>query len=172
MGDYTYFSRGSLMGSGSVGNYCSIAPYVQIGMPNHPTKFPSTSPFMYGSFHSSRRDASSDEMPSPPSIGHDVWIGSGAHILQGVTIGHGAVVAAGAVVTRSVAPYTIVTGVPARPLRRRFPDAACDELLRLQWWNLPREQLEAHPEWFTTALSIEQQGAPDDRHEHVNSVLF
>jgi len=142
------------MASGSIGNYCSIAPYAQIGMPNHPTHFLSTSPFLYGSFGASDRDASLDEMPSPPSIGHDVWIGSGANILQGVVIGHGAVIGAGAVVTRHVTPYTIVAGVPARPIRRRFPDATCDKLLRFEWWKLPLEELEAHPERFATLVRL------------------
>ena len=55
------------------------------------------------------------------SIGNDVWIGHGATVLPGVSVGDGAVLAAGAVVTRNVAPYAVVAGVPARFLRWRFP---------------------------------------------------
>ena len=68
-------------------------------------------------------------------IGHDVWIGHGAIILPGITIGLGAVVAAGAVVTRDVAPYAIVAGVPARFLRWRFVPEISERIMRLAWWD-------------------------------------
>ena len=62
------------------------------------------------------------------TVGHDVWIGHGAILLPGVTVGTGAVIGAGAVVTKDVEPYTIAVGVPARPLRRRFPEDVVEEL--------------------------------------------
>jgi hypothetical protein len=68
-------------------------------------------------------------------IGHDTWIGHGAIIKPEVTVGHGAVVAAGAVVTKDVAPYTIVAGCPATPLRERQPPAIADRLIALAWWD-------------------------------------
>lgn len=74
-------------------------------------------------------------------VGNDVWIGYEAVILSGVTIGDGAIVAARAVVTQDVPPYTIVGGVPARPLRTRYDQATIDRLLRLQWWDWPEEKL-------------------------------
>jgi serine acetyltransferase len=70
-----------------------------------------------------------------------VWIGHGAIVLPGRSIGIGAVVAAGAVVTKDVAPYAIVAGNPARVIRQRFPAAIADRLLRLAWWNWDHEQL-------------------------------
>ena len=76
------------------------------------------------------------------TVGHDVWIGHGALIMPGVTVGTGAVVGAGAVVTKDVEPYTIVVGVPAKPLRRRFPEDVAEALLRIAWWDWSREQLE------------------------------
>ena len=73
--------------------------------------------------------------------GSDVWIGYEAVILAGVTIGDGAVIGARAVVTKDVPPYTIVGGVPARAIRRRFPEETVEELLRLKWWDWPPERI-------------------------------
>jgi acetyltransferase-like isoleucine patch superfamily enzyme len=70
-------------------------------------------------------------------IGNDVWIGHGVLVLPGVTVGDGAVLAGGAVVTRDVAPYSIVGGVPARPIRERFPADIAARLIRIAWWDWP-----------------------------------
>lgn len=77
-------------------------------------------------------------------IGNDVWIGYEAVILNGVTIGDGAIVAARAVVTEDVQPYTIVGGVPARMIRRRFADAHIARLQNLRWWDWPDDKLRSH----------------------------
>ena len=74
-------------------------------------------------------------------IGNDVWIGYDAVVLAGVTVGDGAIIAARAVVTKDVPPYTIVGGVPARPIRRRFSDSEIDQLLALKWWDWPEEKI-------------------------------
>lgn len=74
-------------------------------------------------------------------IGSDVWIGYEAVILSGVRIGDGAIVAARAVVTGDVEPYTIVGGVPAKPIRKRFAPETIHRLERLRWWDWPREKL-------------------------------
>ena len=74
-------------------------------------------------------------------IGNDVWIGYEAVILSGVTIGNGAIIGARAVVTQDVAPYSIVGGVPAKPIRKRFSDAVINRLEDLQWWNWPHEKI-------------------------------
>ncbi len=77
-------------------------------------------------------------------VGNDVWIGYEAVILAGVTIGDGAIVAARAVVTQDVPPYTIVGGVPARPIRKRFSDQEIERLLTLRWWDWPAEKIAAN----------------------------
>lgn len=74
-------------------------------------------------------------------IGNDVWIGFEAVILSGVTIGDGAIIGARAVVTKDVPPYTIVGGVPARPIRKRFSEEVISKLSGLQWWNWSEERI-------------------------------
>lgn len=74
-------------------------------------------------------------------IGNDVWIGYEAVILSGVTIGDGAVIGARAVVTKDVPPYTIVGGVPAKPIRRRFDDETAEKLRRISWWDWDEERI-------------------------------
>lgn len=74
-------------------------------------------------------------------IGNDVWIGYEAVIMAGVTIGDGAINGTRAVVTKDVPPYTIVGGVPAKPIRKRFSDDVIERLLKLKWWDLPPEEI-------------------------------
>lgn len=75
------------------------------------------------------------------TIGNDVWIGFEAAILAGVTIGDGAIIGTRAVVTADVPPYTIVGGIPAKPIRKRFSDDVIAALLELRWWDWPLEKL-------------------------------
>ena len=74
-------------------------------------------------------------------IGNDVWIGFEAVILSGVTIGDGAIIGTRAVVTKDVPPYTIVGGIPAKSIRKRFSDDVISDLLKLQWWNWPENRI-------------------------------
>ena len=74
-------------------------------------------------------------------IGNDVWIGYEAVILSGVTVGDGAIIGARAVVTKDVPPYTIVGGVPARPIRSRFDEETVTRLMELKWWEWPDERI-------------------------------
>lgn len=77
-------------------------------------------------------------------IGNDVWIGYEAVILAGVTIGDGAVIGARAVVTKDVPPYTIVGGIPAKPIRKRFSQENINTLLKLKWWDWSKEKISQH----------------------------
>lgn len=77
-------------------------------------------------------------------LGNDVWIGYEAVIMQGVHIGDGAIIGTRAVVTRDVPPYTIVGGVPAQTIKKRFKDHVIERLLELQWWNKPDKEVRAH----------------------------
>lgn len=87
-------------------------------------------------------------------IGNDVWIGYEAVIMPGVKIGDGAIVGTRAVVTKDVPPYTIVGGVPARPIRKRFDDETIEKLLKIKWWDWDKEKIEKN-------ISVIQSGEID-----------
>jgi phosphonate metabolism protein (transferase hexapeptide repeat family) len=146
LGDYSYIVNDGDVIYTTIGKFCSIAAHVRINPGNHPMERASQAHFTYRA--AAYFDDAEDEAAffdwrraSPVSIGHDVWIGHGVIILPGRTIGTGAVLAAGAVVTRDVAPYTIVAGVPAKPVRPRFPADIAARLERLAWWDWPHATL-------------------------------
>jgi phosphonate metabolism protein (transferase hexapeptide repeat family) len=146
MGDYSYIVHdGEVMGT-RIGKFCSIAAHVRINPGNHPMERASQSHFTYRSaayFEGEEDDAEvfAWRRAHPVAIGHDVWIGHGVIVLPGVNVGIGAVLAAGAVVTRDVEPYVVVAGVPASPLRRRFPPAVASALQAIAWWDWDHERL-------------------------------
>ena len=88
-------------------------------------------------------------------IGNDVWIGYEAVIMPGVKIGDGAIIGTRAVVTKDVEPYTIVGGVPAKPIRKRFDEATVEKLLKVEWWNWGKEKIQAN-------LSLIRNGKIDE----------
>lgn len=139
IGDGTYIADYSRISNASIGKFCSIASHVSIGLGRHPSSdFVSTHPAFFSTskqagFTFSDKDYFSESVPI--NIGHDVWIGAQAIVLDGVTIGNGAVVAAGAVVTKDVPAYAIVAGVPAKVLKYRFTEVEIETLNRTQWWN-------------------------------------
>src|SRR5918911_1545527 len=122
-----------------IGRYCSIADRVEILLGgNHRTDWVSTYPFAAFPAVWPKAGGGDDHHASggDVTIGHDVWLGSGAMILSGVTVGHGAVVAARAVVTKDVPPYAIAGGNPARVIRARFDPDTIAALLEAAWWDL------------------------------------
>lgn len=146
LGDYSYLGPGCMIADAQIGRFCAIAAQVRIGAPNHPLDRPSQHRFTYcpeyytadaqrdQAFFRQRRD---DRV----LIGNDVWIGHAVIVMPGVKVGDGAVLAAGAVVTRDVAPYTIVGGVPARQIRERFNREIATQLSQIAWWNWPAETI-------------------------------
>ncbi|MBE6538717.1 MAG: CatB-related O-acetyltransferase [Ruminococcaceae bacterium] len=143
VGRYTYVSARSSVIFAEVGSFCSIAAGVGIGGGAHDLTAVSTSPVFNKGRNIFGKNLGNIEFSPYKTIkiGNDVWIGNRALILQGITIGDGAVVGAGSVVTKDVEPYTIVAGNPARVIRRRFDDETIERLLKLEWWNMPDEEL-------------------------------
>jgi acetyltransferase-like isoleucine patch superfamily enzyme len=177
-----------------IGKWCSIAGGVEI-MPggNHRTDTITTYPIQR---QLGLGDAAQISQPSPAGnarsaaavisvgdvvskgdveIGNDVWIGRGAKILGGVTIGDGAIIAAWSVVTRSVPPYTVAAGVPARSVKLRFSQEIVDSLLRIRWWDwddavvidrvneLTGDDLAAFTQKYDPALRSRTAAAPTPR---------
>ena len=132
-----------------IGKFCSIACGAKFlfNSANHTMKSLSTYPFpiFFEEWGLDVRDITSAwDNKGDIVIGNDVWIGYEAVILAGVTIGDGAVIGAHAVVTRDIPPYTIVGGVPARPIRKRFSEEITDSLLKIKWWDWPKERIRGH----------------------------
>jgi carbonic anhydrase/acetyltransferase-like protein (isoleucine patch superfamily) len=159
VGRWTYFGDHSLSIYSEIGSFCSVAPHAIIGGGRHPTGgVVTTSPLFYGSIHNPwgtfpgavNRD---EELPRT-HVGSDVWIGYNAVILPGVRVGDGAIVGAGAVVTRDVEPYAVVAGVPARPLRRRFPADEVNWLLAHRWWDWPDDRLKKLRPQFSSVAAL------------------
>jgi acetyltransferase-like isoleucine patch superfamily enzyme len=177
MGAFSYAVNGYYFAC-RIGRYCSIGEQVQIGRHSHPLDWHSTSPIFYFPY--------TDAMDQPPPYGHevspksfvrstpptklkiteignDVWIGHGAFLLPGVKIGDGAVIAAMSVVTKDVAPYTIVGGNPAGAIRKRFSDELIAKLLESKWWqyapwDLAGARIDKPEEFVEFVLDIRKQG--------------
>lgn len=129
-----------------IGKFCSIACGAKFlfNSANHSLASLSTYPFpiFYEEWGLNIQDvAAAWDNKGDIVIGNDVWIGYEAVVLAGVTIGDGAVIGARAVVTKDVPPYAVVGGVPARLIRRRFPDDTISALLALKWWDWPSDKI-------------------------------
>ncbi|MTH53515.1 acetyltransferase [Bacillus mangrovi] len=147
IGDYSYTMDDVTMNYTEAGKYVSIASHVCINPVDHPMDRVTQHHMTYRCKSYGLAEEDDDSIfdwrrGRRVKIGHDVWIGHGAIIMKGVEIGIGAVVGAGAIVTKPVEPYTIVAGVPARPIRKRFSEDIIEKLLASAWWDWPRDVLE------------------------------
>lgn len=129
-----------------IGKFCSIACGAKFlfNSANHSMKSLSTYPFpiFFDEWGLDKMQvAAAWDNKGDIVIGNDVWIGYEAVILAGVTIGDGAVIGVRAVVTKDVPPYTVVGGVPAKEIKKRFSQQTIDELLRLKWWDWDEDRI-------------------------------
>jgi hypothetical protein len=146
--DYAYCDRLSDIANTTVGRFANIAAMTRIGPTDHPMDHASLHHFLYrSSYYWDDIPDDADFMARRASrrtmIGPDTWLGHGAVVKPEVTIGAGAVIASGAVVTKDVAPYMIMAGIPARPLRPRFAPGVADRLMALAWWDWSHDRLRA-----------------------------
>ena len=129
-----------------IGKFCSIACGVKFLFTSGNHTLRSLSTYTFPVFFEqwgldARNICSAWDNKGDIVIGNDVWIGYGAVIMSGVTVGDGAIIGTRAVVTKDVPPYTIVGGIPAKPIRRRFDDAVIERLESLRWWDWDCEKI-------------------------------
>jgi phosphonate metabolism protein (transferase hexapeptide repeat family) len=146
LGDYSYIERNAEAIYAAIGKFTAIAANVRVNALEHPIERISQHKLTYRAneyFLGAKLDAGFRDYRQRRKvvIGHDVWIGHGAIIMPDIGIGNGAVVGAGAVVTRDVAPYAVVAGVPARQLRWRFEPALAGRIEALAWWHWEHDRL-------------------------------
>lgn len=138
-----------------IGSFCSIgsgAAFIMAGNQGHRNDWVSTFPFFWMPEVAAFEGAENGYRPAGDTvIGNDVWIGSEAIIMPGVTIGDGAVIGTRALVTRDVAPYAIVAGNPAKTIRSRFDESAVALLLEMKWWDWSEDQLRPAMPLLTSA---------------------
>jgi acetyltransferase-like isoleucine patch superfamily enzyme len=173
LGDLSYVSRGARVWNATIGRFCCIGPEALVGLGRHPTReFVSSHPAFYSTRAQAQltfvREQKFEEF-RPVTIGHDVWIGARAIVLDGATIGDGAIVGAGAVVTGDVPPYAVVSGVPAKVVRYRFDEATIAAIQASRWWDLGLDVLRANADAFADPARFVawscSQPAPAPRHE-------
>lgn len=150
IGKYSYCGYDCQMINTDIGNFCSIAGFVSIGLAAHPSHFVSTSPVFLSHRDSVKtKFADFDYLPQlRTKIDHDVWIGEKSLIKSGVSIGAGAIIGMGAVVTKDVPPYAVVAGNPAKIIKMRFSSQIIEALLEMRWWDLDDEQLLSVASYF------------------------
>ncbi|MBP3952700.1 DapH/DapD/GlmU-related protein [Bacillus suaedae] len=158
-GDYSYTAGDAQIIYATIGKFCSIASHVRINPGNHPMWRVTQHHLTYRREQYGFAECNDHEFfqwrkENSVTIGHDVWIGHGAIIMPGVEIGTGAVIGAGAVVTKDIPPYTIAVGVPAKPIKERFPVDIANELINIKWWNWDREKIEQYFEQLNDVESF------------------
>lgn len=156
LGDYSYVGRHSRLTYTDVGKFCSIAGESIIGMGTHTIDNISTSSIFTERHNGTGQSWTSVNVVEPyrkVKIGNDVWIGSRAMVMGGVTIGDGAVVGAGAIVTRDVPPYAVVAGVPAKIIKYRFSEEIRQAMEEITWWDKSDDILRDNMSLFQEPMS-------------------
>lgn len=153
LADFSYTGRFCTLQNAEIGKFSNLADMVRVGPVFHPLARPSLHHFTYRRLKYGLADCDDEAFfqwrkEQRVIIGHDTWLGHAAIIMPGVTIGNGAVVGSGAVVTKDVAPYAIVAGVPAGSVRKRFPEDIAGKLEEIKWWDWPYETIKERLEDF------------------------
>lgn len=142
-----------------IGNYCAFGKNITIITNNHDYNFPAIQYTFYRKFFGIDHPGISNDISSksfskgPVIIGNDVWIGHNVTILSGVTIGNGAILGNGSIVTKNVEDYSIVAGVPAKFIKKRFTDDVIQFLMEIEWWNWDEKKIRANKDFFSCNLN-------------------
>lgn len=170
LGRYSYVQANSVVCNAKISAFCSIAANVHIGLAKHPTHMVSTHPVLsdYGigvlPKYFIKNSLPSEFVLPVTIISADVWIGQGAMIKAGVVVGVGSIIGAGAMVSKDVAPYSIVVGIPAHEIKKRFDELTCKRLIDSKWWEFDDETLGKYaplfsdPEKFLKELERDLKG--------------
>lgn len=145
IGDYTYGRPKVVYFGGDanlkIGKFCSIAEDVVI-IANSSNRISLVTTYPFNAFFDKAATIEASFPKNSITIGHDVWIGVGATILPGVSVGNGAIIGANSIITKDVPAYAIVAGNPAKVLRKRFSEQIIDQLEEIKWWDWPIEKIE------------------------------
>ena len=159
IGEYSYFKSNTTLLSCEVGKFCHIGDNCIIGQAGHRIDLATTYPLHYH-FTNAINDVSEDKtkderrMIKPTLIGNDVYIGESVVIQGGIEIGDGSVIASRSVVTKDVEPYSVVGGIPAKILKKRFSDDIIEDLMNIRWWDFHHDVIRENIDSFT--LEIEE----------------
>lgn len=164
IGGYTYIGANCQLGRIKIGRFCSISPNVKVITANHPIEYTSTSPVFYSTGCQcgetfvnvdTYNDLNLTENGYSCNVGNDVWIGENVIIKGGITIGNGACIAMGAVVTKDVPPYTVVGGVPAKVIRKRFDNNdVIRALTESKWWDADPSKLQQAAKYIDNPIEF------------------
>ena len=148
IGDYSYTARYADIAYSVLGKFVNVAAFTRLNPGEHPYHRASLHHFMYRSSYFWPDETDEAEVfdwrrSRPVRVGHDSWIGHGAVVMKGVTVGNGAIIAAKAVVTKDVPPYAVVGGNPAHFIKWRHPGTVADRLQALGWWDWDHLRLKA-----------------------------
>ncbi len=155
LGRYCYTGANTAIKNAQMGSFNSISWNVSIGGNTHDLNHITTHSFLVYPKWGMGGSGDWQSFSEPCKIGNDVWVGAGANILRGVTIGDGAVIGASCVVTKDVPPYAIVVGNPGHILRMRCDENWIPSLLTLKWWDLPEQVIKDYFPLFKGDLSLD-----------------
>lgn len=189
LGDHSYIHDNRIRNpSGAltrvrIGKFCSIATDLTVIGYDHHTEWLTMFPFLddghrvnwpgtEGIPYPQAAEFGSNKSRGDIVIGNDVWLGYAVKLFKGVTIGDGAVVGACSLVTKSVEPYTIVAGTPARPLRKRFTNEQIVFLQKIRWWDWPREMINRYMRFLCGSqfAEFEQALAQDPEYQRLENI--